>query len=87
MTQNAYSSVSAGPQGYAVCIQSERKSTKTHLCVIFAFHTFLTSIIQSFVNKCNYSKQLQIVLFRLKSMLIHKLPQTPYTVFPLDWQV
>ncbi len=49
-----------GHKGTLFAFKSERKSTKTHLCVIFAFHTFLTSIIQSFVNKCNYSNSYKL---------------------------
>ncbi len=46
-------------------------------------HT-ITSIIQSFVNKCNNSNSCKLFYLDYKSMLIHKLPQMP---FPLDWQV
>ncbi len=48
---------------------------------------FITSIIQSFVNKCNNSNSCKLFYLDYKSMLIHKLPQTPYTAFPLDWKV
>ncbi len=48
---------------------------------------FITSIIQSFVYKCNNSNSCKLFYLDYKSMLIHKLPQTPYTAFPLDWQV
>ncbi len=47
----------------------------------------ITSIIQSFVYKCNNGNSCKLFYLDYKSMLIHKLPQTPYTVFPLDWQV
>ncbi len=47
----------------------------------------ITSIIQSFVNKCNNSNSCKLFYLDYKSMLIHKLPQTPYAAFSLDWQV
>ncbi len=47
----------------------------------------ITSIIQSCVNKCNNSNSCKLFYLDYKSMLIHKLPQMPYTAFPLDWQV
>ncbi len=46
----------------------------------------ITSIIQSFVNKCNNSNSCKLFYSDYKSMLIHKLPQTLYAAFPLDWQ-
>ncbi len=46
----------------------------------------ITSIIQRFVYKCN-SNSCKLFYLDYKSMLIHKLPQTPYTALPLDWQV
>ncbi len=45
----------------------------------------ITSIIQRFVNKRNNSKSCKLFYLDYKSMLIHKLPQTP--TFPLDWQI
>ncbi len=42
-------------------------------------------LIQSFVNKCNNSNRCKLFYLDYKSMLIHKLPQTPYTAFPLDF--
>ncbi len=47
----------------------------------------ITSIIQSFVYKCNNSNSCKSFYLDYKSMLIHKWPQTPYTAFPLEWQV
>ncbi len=47
----------------------------------------ITSIIQSFVYKCNNSNSCKLFYLDCKSLLIHKLPQTPYMAFPLDWQV
>ncbi len=46
----------------------------------------ITSVIQSFVYKCNNSNSCKFYYLDFKSMLIHKLHQTPYTVFTLDWQ-
>ncbi len=39
---------------------------------------------QSFVNKCNNSNSCKVFYLDYKTMLIHKLPQMPYTAFPLD---
>ncbi len=39
---------------------------------------------QRFVNKCNNSNSCKVFYLDYKTMLIHKLPQTPYTAFPLD---
>ncbi len=49
-------------------------------------HT-ITSIIQSFVYKCNNSNSGKLLFLDSKSMLIHKWPKTPYAAFPLDWQI
>ncbi len=47
----------------------------------------ITSIIQSFIYKCNNSNRCKWFYLDYKSMLIQKLPQTPYMAFPLDWQI
>ncbi len=43
----------------------------------------VTSIRQSFVYKCNNRNSCKLFYLNYKSILIHKLPQTPYTAFPL----
>ncbi len=48
-------------------------------------YLFFTSIIQSFVYKCNNSCKL--FYLDCKSMPIEESPQMPYTAFILDWQV
>ncbi len=48
---------------------------------------YITSIIQSFIYKCNNSNSCKLFYLDYKSMLIQKLPQTPYMAFPVDWQV
>ncbi len=47
----------------------------------------ITSIMQSFVNKCNTSNSCKLFYLDYKSMLFLKSPQKPYTAFTLDWQV